>query len=519
LTYTNTAKDEILERLGENDCIFVDTLHGFLWELISPYQKVLSKLVLSLEKWGSLLGSEPAPENFQIKYSLGMRRLVDGVAYLHHDDIPLLAKEMFKIRKFRALTTDRFPIIFIDEYQDTPAGLIETMLTSMAEDARRPVFGFFGDDWQQIYDDTCGSVEDHSLLKISNQANFRSSRAVVEFLNHLRPELPQFASLDANEGSVLAYHTNSWPGERLKGQWKGQVPHEVSRAALQWVLDEMNGIWGPSIADDTKILMLTHSVIANELGYGSLPAIFRYNDSFAKKENEVIAYLVDVLEPALAAYRSRQYGKLFDVIGGVKPLISNRRERIAWSNLLDRLVELRSTATVGDLLDVLLEQRLFSIPDPLFKIQRDLSELLKASSDDGAQNWPRRVLEYRKFREVNYSEVVALSNFISSSTVFSTQHNVKGDEFSNVIVMVGRGWSKYNFAEMLRSYSKSSDSETLTNSSYLASRNLFYVASSRARINLVFLFTQELPGEVVDLLSSWIGEDRVRPVQFSAVEA
>jgi DNA helicase-2/ATP-dependent DNA helicase PcrA len=325
--------------------------------------------------------------------------------------------------------------------------------------------------------------------------------------------------LDANEGSVLAYHTNSWPGERLKGQWKGQVPHEVSRAALQWVLDEMNGIWGPSIADDTKILMLTHSVIANELGYGSLPAIFRYNDSFAKKENEVIAYLVDVLEPALAAYRSRQYGKLFDVIGGVKPLISNRRERIAWSNLLDRLVELRSTATVGDLLDVLLEQRLFSIPDPLFKIQRDLSELLKASSDDGAQNWPRRVLEYRKFREVNYSEVVALSNFISSSTVFSTQHNVKGDEFSNVIVMVGRGWSKYNFAEMLRSYSKSSDSETLTNSSYLASRNLFYVASSRARINLVFLFTQELPGEVVDLLSSWIGEDRVRPVQFSAVEA
>ncbi|MQM25253.1 UvrD-helicase domain-containing protein [Glycomyces albidus] len=514
ITYTNTAKDEIVERLGENDSVFVDTLHGFLWELISPYQKVLSRLVLAMEKWQSLIEPGTTSDKIQVKYSLGIRRLTDDVAYLHHDDIPLLAKEMFKIKRFRALTTDRYPIIFIDEYQDTPKGLIETMLTSMADDLRKPVFGFFGDDWQQIYDNTCGTVSDPMLLNISNQANFRSSRSVVAFLNRLRPELPQFPSSEATEGSVLAFHTNGWNGERLKGQWKGQVPHDVSRAALRLVLEELSECWGSGSLADTKVLMLTHTGIANELGYGSLPSIFKYNDSFAKKENDVVAFLVDVLEPALAAYRSRQYGKLFDIIGGTKPLISNKNERTAWSSLLAHLDDLRSTGSVGDIIDILLTQRLFSTPDALVRLQRGLTELLDSSGDQEAQEWPRRILEYQQFRDVDYSEVVALSNFISSSTVFSTQHNVKGDEFSNVVVVVGRGWSKYDFADMLLSYSNGPGSKSVVKPSFVRSRNLFYVASSRARVNLAFLFAQELSNEVVDLLSAWIGEKRVRSVNF-----
>jgi DNA helicase-2/ATP-dependent DNA helicase PcrA len=52
LTYTKVARDEIKARTDEDPAIFADTLHGFLWEMISPYQKAL-RAALRASKSGS----------------------------------------------------------------------------------------------------------------------------------------------------------------------------------------------------------------------------------------------------------------------------------------------------------------------------------------------------------------------------------------------------------------------------------------------------------------------------------
>ncbi len=47
-----------------------------------------------------------------------------------------------------------------------------------------------------------------------------------------------------------------------------------------------------------------------------------------------------------------------------------------------------------------------------------------------------------------YSEVQALCRYLDGHSPFETKHGVKGAQFENVLVVVGRGWSKYNFGEM-----------------------------------------------------------------------
>src|SRR3546814_6731602 len=61
----------------------------------------------------------------------------------------------------------------------------------------------------------------------------------------------------------------------------------------------------------------------------------------------------------------------------------------------------------------------------------------------------RRIAQLRRLRDVAYTELMAVDAFIDGHTPFATKHGVKGAEFENVLVIVGRGWNKYNFAQML----------------------------------------------------------------------
>jgi DNA helicase-2/ATP-dependent DNA helicase PcrA len=48
------------------------------------------------------------------------------------------------------------------------------------------------------------------------------------------------------------------------------------------------------------------------------------------------------------------------------------------------------------------------------------------------------------------------------------------------------------------------------------SRNLFYVACSRARENLVILFTTEVPENALKTLESWVGASNITAVPYSS---
>lgn len=47
ITYTNAAKNEVLERVGKNSSLVISTIHEFLWEFISPQQKLLHEIYIN----------------------------------------------------------------------------------------------------------------------------------------------------------------------------------------------------------------------------------------------------------------------------------------------------------------------------------------------------------------------------------------------------------------------------------------------------------------------------------------
>ena len=97
------------------------------------------------------------------KITLGYRGIKDDRVSIHHDDVLLLTIWLMESAKFRRILSDKYPIILIDEYQDTNAGWIDSIKAHFLGQPASPQFGFFGDHWQKIYGDGCGKIESSQL--------------------------------------------------------------------------------------------------------------------------------------------------------------------------------------------------------------------------------------------------------------------------------------------------------------------------------------------------------------------
>jgi DNA helicase-2/ATP-dependent DNA helicase PcrA len=204
------------------------------------------------------------------------------------------------------------------------------------------LFGFFGDHWQKIYNEGCGAIDHSSLRKIGKHANFRSVQTIVDCLNRMRPQLTQFAEDPDSRGEVVLLHTNHWKAERRTGaHWGGDLPEADAQAAFEGTCELLKSQGWDFAMESTKVLMLTHRALALEQGYSSLPAIFRFNESFVKKENKLIEFLVDSIEPAFDAFTARRYGAMFDALGRKTPLIRTQDDKSHWTKAMQELAHLR----------------------------------------------------------------------------------------------------------------------------------------------------------------------------------
>ncbi|MDX5572574.1 UvrD-helicase domain-containing protein [Streptomyces sp. ID01-9D] len=516
ITYTNVARNEIIRRTDGSPHIFAETIHGFLWEIISPFRKSLLREIPHLSGWDRILEGQASLEACDISYDLGFRGIHENTVRLHHDDIPALAIRLFVNQKFRDLVSDRFPIILVDEYQDTPSGLAEVMIGEHALSSFGSSYGFFGDHWQQIYDKTCGSIDHLPVVLIQKRANWRSSQAVVDVLNHMRPELPQAAVSDAEPGSVTVYHTNSWTGPRGTHSKKGQIPDDVLKETLRWITeDRLNRQKSWDADGHPKVLMLTHSSIASELGFINIDRSFSRNEDFVRKNDDVVAFLLDVVEPCCDFFNSKQYGPMFDLLKRSRPRMVQRSDKTGWTDLFKTINAARAKGTVGDVLDILLQQKYFSLPQSVTNRHRNWELALRDLEDGQEITEPRRLASYGKFRSVNYREVIALRDYVEENTPFSTQHGVKGAEYPRVLAVFGGGWTQYNFPDMLANFSQRDSLSAQGRRRFERSRNLFYVACSRAQKDLVLLFTTHLSCSALETLKEWVGDVNIVDVQYS----
>ncbi|WP_053376057.1 ATP-dependent helicase [Paenibacillus sp. FJAT-27812] len=507
ITYTNVACEEINKGVDGHTSVLSSTIHGFCWSIIKNYQKQLWNELTQLPKWDERLKEASAYEYRKIEYELGYPRVDNDKVSLGHNDVITLTILLMKNTKFRRLLVSQYPVIFIDEYQDTNKYLAESLLKYFVDSKSDCIIGFFGDGWQKIYNEGLGTVNNEKLKFINKQANFRSDSAIVNVLNRLRPELKQAASDPNSNGFVRVFHTNDWNGERLTGaHWNGDLPSDIAHNSLvktREMLIKEGWDFDPS---KTKILMLTNNILASEQGYSGIAKVFQQrNDDYIRKENHYINFFVNTLEPLCYTYEKKQYGNMFQLLDRRTPSIQSLADKVSWNKDMQTLINLRSNGTIGQIIDHLKLSERPRLSANLEKKEKEYSECIMESSLELNESLER----IRQLKNLSYQEVVALTNYIEDRTPFSTKHGVKGAEFENVLVVMGRGWNQYNFDQFLQYWSDENKIPKNKLEFYERNRNLFYVAVSRPKSRLSLLFTQQLSNTAISVLSDWFGNENI----------
>jgi DNA helicase-2/ATP-dependent DNA helicase PcrA len=329
----------------------------------------------------------------------------------------------------------------------------------------------------------------------------------------MRPELAQEVSAPDAEGSVAVYHTNDWTGRRLFGQnWGGDLPADASGNYLDGLVKKLSNEGWSFESNKTKLLMLTHRVLAERQGYASFGAIYPYNDAYLKKEDPQIAFLVDTVEPVCIAYENKRFGEMFAALSERTPAIESHAAKLAWSRDLNRLLELRRTGTIGDVLDHLRQTERPRLPEAVEQAANELDRVPQASNNEDSE----AISRLRKLREVSYQELIALARFINEQTPFATKHGVKGAEFENVLVVIGRGWYRYNFVQFLEWAGAPDTIPEGEMETFERNRNLFYVVCSRPKKRLAILFTQEITDPAMATLAQWFQRKAIYPLHLPA---
>lgn len=508
ITYTNVATNEINTRTDGNPIVFASTIHGFCWSLIQSHQIFMWEFLPTIQKkWEELINENDDGIIRKVCYSTGRRRLTDTEAHLSHDDILPLMVLLLRQEKFRRNLVAKYPIIFIDEYQDTDKEFAEALIEHFIasnNDINSPLLGFFGDSWQKIYRTGAGSIKHPNLNEIAKGANFRSASKIVDVLNNMRPELPQIARENIELGCVSILHTNSWEGERQTGgHWKGDLLARDSHDALVLTKNKLTEAGWNFSSNSSRILMLTHKVMASEQGYEGLVNAFTNNDSLFNLENSHINYMVNTLLPALKSFEDGQFGQMFLALGTNAPRIKKATDKTIWKENFDAISSLKDEGSIGDVMHLLKSMSPSILPDKISSLEEKLDS---AIGDEISES--RTLTELNNLRNISFRELIAFEKFIKSHTPFSTKHGVKGAEFDNVLVVLGRGWNLYNWDQLftwLNTTCPLNKQEALERN-----RNLFYVACSRPKLNLTVLITQHLSSESLDLLRSWFGAETVR---------
>ena len=497
ISFTNTAVDEINERVDKNPLIVSNTIHGFCWNFMNGYQKEIRKILSDDEDWRNIIADSEIEINKQkIVYETGNKReITEREIYLKHDDIPVIFSKLCQYEKFCAILINKYPFLFIDEYQDSNNLFVNSLINAYEDVPSSSIIGLFGDHWQSIYENnTCGKINDDRLTLINKEANFRSYTDIVGFLNKLRPELIQYPKKQ-EKGIIKAYHTNSWVGKRKGGShWKGELPEDERNKYFeivkkQFYSDDVDG-------SNSKILILTHKLLSSYQNYENILNSFRFNDDVIKRENEYISFLID-LEDMIEYYENKEYAKLFQLNNNLK--ISSIEDKKLINAELETFKNMRLNKTIGEIIEHLKSCLMITLSPKIMELENKLINYI-----DNKEEEDKYFEEILNLKKVPYNEIIPLKDYIEEFTPFSTQHNVKGEEYEHILAVFGRGWNKYNFNEMIGKLDAGSEDDK-----FIRSRNLFYVCVSRAICNLTILFTEELSEVSLNKLKEMVGEENV----------
>lgn len=525
ITYTNAACDEILRRLEFDPLVEVSTIHAFAWRLIQGFDNEIRewlriKLAQDIEKIEGELarskGDNKTSRANKRKLQSKIRRLetLDEITKfiysptgdnrerqaLNHDEVIKLTAAFVPERPLLDVLVDRYPVVLIDESQDTHAPIMEAFLKVQQLAKTRFCLGLLGDTMQQIYGHGVTRLDKAipgDWLKPEKVVNRRCPRRVVNLINVIRSTADthqQIPKPDAIEGVVRMYCINRSP-EQAPNLEEG-IAH-----AMAAITDDGEWATGP---EGRKTLILEHKMAGRRMGFeklftplyavdhlqtglldGTLPALRIFSEGVlpiltAKDDHFLLLEAVRSRSPLLSKDAMQSSGD---------QSVHMQRVEDATYALLALFEE--NDPTLNEVATLLLQTQLLDVPESLAgaMVLGSPGEAPDPEDKNAITNYA-----YQLFLERPFSELVAFASYAVGLSPYGTHQGVKGLEFPRVMVVINdeeAGGFLFSYDKLLgvkESTKTDLDNERNGKDNALArTRRLLYVTCSRAENSLAIV--------------------------------
>ncbi|MBN1071332.1 ATP-dependent helicase [Clostridium botulinum] len=462
ITYTNRAVDELKKDINNNH-IFISTIHSFINALVTPLFALTRIKDLYWEFFGERIQDrinnvkndekiEESNKNYIEKHGeLSVKILktnIERISYgetkfsslyygkLSHEDLLMFARIiMDRYPNVRKKISDKYQLIFIDEYQDTSSDVLNIFYRAI-KDTDTKLF-FLGDKMQQIYKTYDGSFENIFLkfnTAVSLGTNHRSIPVIVDILNNLynNPKYKQDV-YEENRGKRPEYNPRIILSDNI----------------YKDIEDNLKSY------PDTLVLYVFNKERFQEIGAGSLWNVYsKMNQYGFGKKNSAVNVLMDISEDnpdemmkflfrinEMSDYWTRgQYGnhifqckkykKYFNTsVNSIITHTDKLRIKNLWATFFQIFND--NTKNIGELIKYLKDNQII-VESCLDKIN------------------PNQ--EYHKIFEVSVSEVKSLYEYLKEPHI-STQHGVKGESHDTVVFVAADSFNEpivhmYKFFEV-----------------------------------------------------------------------
>lgn len=543
ITYTNAACDEISRRLQYKSIFSVSTIHSFLWELIKNYQvdiktwimesvqKEIEELKQKQTKTSRGKAGEKRAETIKKKTErLAKIKSIqkfsynpngDNVGYdsLSHSEVIKMSTEFIATEPtMQDILTSKYPILLIDESQDTKKELIDALLIVCEKYGEKFIVGMFGDTMQKIYNDGKDNLAKcipDNWVKPVKIMNHRSAKRIVTLANSIRSSVDdqkQQARSDAEEGTVRLFITS-------KSNNKEYVEKRVAEMMVQ-----DTGDIGWNDEEDYKSLILEHHMAASRFGFSEfympLSNSKKFDTSLREGSIPELSILSKLVFPLLVAYQSGNDFEVAKIIRKNSPLLNkevfitglnNQVELLRKAEeAVELLMKLWNDGKVPTCLEVLK-----SIRDTgLFKVGNRVDEVLA----DYSQDENEKITALRTALSAPFYELERYALYVSDNTRFATHQGVKGLEFPRVMVILDDAQARgflFSYEKLFGVKAQSDTDEKNAHdgkdTSITRTARLFYVACTRAKKSLAIVAYTENEEMVRDtaLANGWFLENEI----------
>ena len=442
ITYTNRAAEELGKNVDSNR-VYFGTIHSFINDFIGSffshesilelYWEVYKNQIVErienisqngnwaesnmryIEKYGGLTPQIVRSNITMISYNQApFNSLYRGA--LGHDDLisfTRLAVERFPVIKKKI--SDKYQVVFIDEYQDTATDVLQIFYSSMI--GKKSKLYLLGDKMQQIYRNYNGGFETYFNIfnkSINLSVNYRTTPKIVSILNKIyNDECYKQTAYEKNKDENMDF----LPEVRIVTD----IEKNVSELMEQY--------------KDSLILYLSNKSRFYNIGVGELYDAYSGMEkySFGKKynavdvltkeeirENDALLSFLFTVNIIVDYFTKEFYGEVFRIIRKAgtyfnceKFIIRKHIDKHLVKDKLDDIVALYNelSTTVDDFLSLCVEKKY---------IREEFYSAVVEEND------------YKLVKNVKVQEVKVLADYMSDPKI-STQHGVKGESHDTVV--------------------------------------------------------------------------------------